>query len=241
MVPVTVLQVEDCEVVRTRFHSGSGKYMVEVGAVNQIHEHRVRRPQLFHYRKYRMAAKKRLTEFAVSPDACLPSGVPLTVAHFVPGQYVDIQARTIGKGFQGVMKRFGFRGQPASHGVSISHRSLGSIGQCQDPGKVWKGKKMPGRMGGVNRTIQNLKVVKIDTVYGLIYVKGGVPGAENAYCRVTDSIKMNWYKKTFPVGSVVPFPTFMGDITTLPREMSAPAPVEGARDPFSRQRRERDA
>ncbi|KAH6566789.1 hypothetical protein BASA61_007296 [Batrachochytrium salamandrivorans] len=241
MVPVTVLEVSNCQVIRTRFHGGSGKHMVEVGAVAQRRLHRVSRPQLYHFRKYQVAPKKKITEFQVTPDACIPSGVVLSAAHFVPGQFVDVQAKTLGKGFQGVMKRWGFGGLPASHGTSISHRSLGSIGQCQDPGKVWKGKKMPGRMGGVNRTTQNLKVIKIDNRYNLIYVKGGVPGVENCYVRVTDSIKKTWYKKTFPVGSEVPFPTFMGDVSTLPRELTAPAPEAGTRDPFSRQRREQDA
>ncbi|EGF78386.1 hypothetical protein BATDEDRAFT_13292 [Batrachochytrium dendrobatidis JAM81] len=241
MVPVTVLEVSNCQVIRTRFHAGSGKHMVEVGAVSQRRSYRLHRAQLFHFRKYQVSPKKKITEFDVTPDACIPSGVRLFASHFVAGQYVDVQGKTMGKGFQGVMKRWGFGGQPASHGVSISHRSLGSIGQCQDPGKVWKGKKMPGRMGGVNRTTQNLKVIKIDNQYNLIYVKGGVPGPENGYLRVTDSIKKGWFKKTFPENAIVPFPTYLGDVTTLPRESIAPAPSVGTRDPFSKQRRERDA
>ncbi|KAL2919431.1 hypothetical protein HK105_201076 [Polyrhizophydium stewartii] len=255
MIPVTVLQIVDCQVVRTHFHHPSGKYMVEVGAVEPLSDHVIPKPQLFHFRKYRVPPKRKIIEFPVTPDACLPTGVELTAAHLVPGQFVDVQATTIGKGFQGVMKRFGFGGLRASHGVSISHRSLGSIGQCQasrlrarlvaaavaDPGKVWKGKKMPGRMGGVKRTVQNLKVVKIDNVHNLVYVRGAVPGVEDAYVRITDAIRKSWINQAFPSGASVPFPTFLGDQTQLPREMHAPPPAEGTRDPFSRQRREIDA
>nr|KAJ3420575.1 54S ribosomal protein L9, mitochondrial [Polyrhizophydium stewartii] len=226
MIPVTVLQIVDCQVVRTHFHHPSGKYMVEVGAVEPLSDHVIPKPQLFHFRKYRVPPKRKIIEFPVTPDACLPTGVELTAAHLVPGQFVDVQATTIGKGFQGVMKRFGFGGLRASHG---------------DPGKVWKGKKMPGRMGGVKRTVQNLKVVKIDNVHNLVYVRGAVPGVEDAYVRITDAIRKSWINQAFPSGASVPFPTFLGDQTQLPREMHAPPPAEGTRDPFSRQRREIDA
>ncbi|KAI8901261.1 translation protein [Globomyces pollinis-pini] len=239
LTPVTVLKVSDCQVLGTRFHHGCGSYMVQVGAVTQKKLHRVKRPLLFHYRKFQVTPKKKLTEFRVSPDACLPSGVRLQAAHFVAGQYVDCQAKSTGKGFQGGMKRHGFKGGPASHGASLNHRAIGSTGACQDPGRVWPGKKMPGRMGGVTRTVQNLKIMKIDNVHNLIYVKGAVPGVDNAYVRVSDAIKKGWYKKTFPENAVVPFPTFFGKTDALPRESLAPVGVKGTVDPFSRARGER--
>ncbi|KAI8918778.1 translation protein [Entophlyctis helioformis] len=233
MVPVTILQVVDCQVIRSRFHAGAGKYYVEVGAVNQNRAHRVPKPLLFHFRKHRVPPKMMVTEFPVSPDACLPSGVELPAAHFVAGQFVDVRSKTIGKGFQGPMKRWGFGGLPASHGTSVSHRSLGSIGQCQDPGKVWPGKKMAGRMGGVFRTTQNLKVLKIDNVHNLIYVKGGLPGVDDAYVSITDSIKKGWFKQTFPEGAEVPYPRSWA---------TQPSCRAGTvRDPFSRQPRDPDA
>ncbi len=108
------------------------------------------------------------------------------------------------------MKRHGFKGGPASHGSSKFHRKLGSVGACQDPGKVWKGKRMAGRMGGKNITVQSLRVIKIDTVDDLIYVKGAVPGVDNAYVRVSDAVRKGWYNKCFPEGATVPFPTFFG-------------------------------
>lgn len=130
LTPVTVLQVRDCQVVTTRFHAGCNSYMVQVGAVRQK-PHLVTRPLLFHYRRFKVQPKRRLAEFKVSPDACLPAGTHLLAQHFLPGQFVDCQARTIGKGFQGGMKRWGFKGGRASHGASLSHRQLGSIGGCQ--------------------------------------------------------------------------------------------------------------
>ena len=131
LIPVTVLQVADCQVIRTRFHSGCGSFMVEVGAVEQPKPHRVNKPLLNHFRKYLIPPKRKVTEFKVSNDALLPSGVDLVAAHFVPGQFVDCQGTTIGKGFQGVMKKWGFKGGRASHGNSLSHRVMGSTGQCQ--------------------------------------------------------------------------------------------------------------
>ena len=239
MVPVTVLQVVECQVIRTRFDAQIKQFMVEVGAVTHKRDFRMRKAERQHCLRYQVAPKMKLTEFPVSADACLPSGIELLASHFVAGQFVDVQAKTIGKGFQGVMKRFGFGGLPASHGVSVSHRSPGSIGQCQDPGKVWKGKKMAGRMGGRNSTNQNLRIMKIDTMLNLLYVKGSVPGADNAFVRVTDSIKKT--SKAFPEGVPVPFPTFMGHVASLPRELLPPMPSAGTRDPFTIERREKDA
>ena len=138
-------------------------------------------------------------EFRVSEDCLLSVGDELSVEHFVAGQYVDVCATSIGKGFAGVMKRHNFAGLEASHGVSISHRSHGSTGQRQDPGKVFKGKKMAGHLGAERVTVQNLKVVAIDAVRGLIMVKGGVPGSENTWVRVIDTDKK-------PANASVPMP-----------------------------------
>ncbi|KAI8607006.1 translation protein, partial [Chytriomyces sp. MP71] len=165
-------------------------------------------------------------------------GTKLTAMHFVAGQYVDCQAKTTGKGFQGVMKRHGFKGLRASHGVSLSHRSGGSTGNRQLPGRVFKGKKMPGRMGGKTRTVQNLRVMKIDTALNLIYVKGAVPGPEHKYVRVSDALRKGWFGLTFPEDAAVPFPTFTGSMTDVPRELLAPPPKEGEKDPLARARRE---
>ena len=233
-IPVTVLQIKECQVLQTRYHSGCNSFICQVGAV-QASPRNTKKPILMQYRKFRLPPKKKLSDFKISADACLPSGTHLYASHFVPGQYVDVQAKTIGKGFQGVMKRWNFKGGRASHGASLSHRQLGSIGGCQDPGKVWKGKKMPGRMGGKHCTQQNLRVMKIDTVDNLIYLKGAVPGVDDAYVKITDAIRKGWIGKAFPVGAVVPFPTSKrGD---FPREL-IPAFAATERDPMSQPRRE---
>ena len=136
-----------------------------------------------------MAPKKKLAEFRVSPDATLDVGSELSVAHFVAGQKVDVTASSVGKGFAGAMKRWGFGGLRASHGVSVSHRAHGSTGNNQDPGKVFKGKKMAGHMGDRRVTTQNLEVVSTDEARGLIMVRGAVPGAEGGWVLVRDAVK----------------------------------------------------
>ncbi|KAI9090085.1 translation protein [Phlyctochytrium arcticum] len=239
LTPVTVLQIVDCEVIRTRWHGGMGSYLVEVGAVNQPKLHRVTKPILFHYRRWTIKPKRKLSGFPVSPDACLSTGTKLLAAHFVPGQFVDCQAKSTAKGFQGAMKRWNFKGQPASHGVSLAHRALGSTGNRKDPGRVWKGKKMAGNMGNDTVTVQNLRVMKVDNEKNLVYVKGAVPGTDDRYVRIRDAVKKGWYNKTFPPGSEVPFPTFLGNVKSLPRELVPNPPPTDAVDPFSRQRREK--
>jgi large subunit ribosomal protein L3 len=146
---------------------------------------------------------------------------------------VDVQGTSIGKGFQGGMKRHGFKGLRATHGVSLSHRALGSIGQCQDPGKVWKGKKMAGRMGGVTCTVQSLEVVKVDSLHDLVYVKGSVMGVDKGFVKVTDAVKKSWFGKCFPAGSLVPWPTSfakMDSTTGTGRETVKSVGLE--KDPF---------
>jgi large subunit ribosomal protein L3 len=133
--------------------------------------------------------KRKLAEFRVSPDNLIDVGAEITADHFVEGQFVDVSGTTIGKGFAGAMKRHNFGGLRASHGVSVSHRSHGSTGQRQDPGKVFKGKKMAGHMGDVNVTTQNLRVVKTDPDRGLIMIRGAVPGAKGGWVTIHDAVK----------------------------------------------------
>jgi large subunit ribosomal protein L3 len=187
-VPVSVLRVEDCEVVAARRPDRDGYAAVQLG-MGRAKAKNVSKPMRGHFAKAKVTPKARLAEFRVSEDALLEPGTALTVGHFVVGQYVDVCGTSIGKGFAGAMKRWGFKGLRASHGVSVSHRSHGSTGQRQDPGKVFKGKKMAGHMGDRRITVQNLEVVGIDHERGLLLVKGGVPGARGGYVRVTDAVK----------------------------------------------------
>jgi large subunit ribosomal protein L3 len=187
-VPVTVLKVDDCEVVAARQADKDGYCAVQVG-IGKAKAKRVTKPMRGHFAKAKVVPKAKLGEFRVREDALLEPGAGLSVDHFVAGQFVDVCGTSIGKGFAGAMKRHGFHGLRASHGVSISHRSHGSTGQCQDPGKVFKGKKMAGHMGARRTTVQNLEVVGIDRERGLVLVKGAVPGAKGGYVRITDAIK----------------------------------------------------
>ena len=187
-VPVTVLSVEGLQVVGVKTTEKDGYNAVQLGT-GAIKAKNVKKPQKGYFAKANVEPKKKLAEFRVSEDCLLSVGAELSVEHFVAGQYVDVCATSNGKGFAGVMKRHNFAGLEASHGVSISHRSHGSTGQRQDPGKVFKGKKMAGHMGAERVTVQNLKVVSVDASRGLIMVKGGVPGSENAWVRITDAVK----------------------------------------------------
>jgi large subunit ribosomal protein L3 len=187
-VPVSVLRVDECEVVAARRPDRDGYAAVQLG-VGRAKAKNVSQPMRGHFAKAKVTPKVRLAEFRVSEDALLEPGTALAVGHFVVGQYVDVSGTSIGKGFAGAMKRWGFKGLRASHGVSISHRSHGSTGNRQDPGKVFKGKKMAGHMGDRRVTVQNLEVVGIDHERGLLLVKGAVPGARGGYVRVTDAVK----------------------------------------------------
>jgi large subunit ribosomal protein L3 len=196
--PVTVLRVEDCEVVATRRPEREGYAAVQIG-VGKAKAKNVTKPMRGHFAKANVPPKAKLAEFRVSEDALLEPGTALSVEHFVVGQYVDVAGTSIGKGFAGAMKRWGFRGLRASHGVSISHRSHGSTGQRQDPGKVFKGKKMAGHMGDRRVTVQNLEVVGVDKERGLVLVRGAVPGARGGYVRITDAVK-----RALPQGAPYP-------------------------------------
>ncbi|MBR4106339.1 MAG: 50S ribosomal protein L3 [Alphaproteobacteria bacterium] len=187
-VPVTVLQVNGLEVVAVRTQEKDGYTSVQLGC-GDIKAKNLTKPMKGYFAKANVEPKSKLAEFRVSEDCLLNVGDKLSVEHFVPGQFVDVCGTSIGKGFAGVMKRHNFGGLEASHGVSISHRSHGSTGQRQDPGKVFKGKKMAGHMGDERVTVQNLKVVAVNADKGLIMVKGGVPGSDNSWVYVTDAIK----------------------------------------------------
>ena len=187
-VPVTVLSVENLQVVDVKTQERDGYTAVQLGT-GAVKAKNVSKALKGHFAKAKVEPKKKLGEFRVSEDCLLSVGDELSADHFVAGQYVDVCSTSIGKGFAGVMKRHNFAGLEASHGVSISHRAHGSTGQRQDPGKVFKGKKMAGHMGDERVTVQNLRVVAVDGSRGLIMVKGGVPGCENAWVRITDALK----------------------------------------------------
>jgi len=187
-IPVTVLAVESCEVTGVRTAEKDGYTAVQLG-IGKAKPKNCSKSMRGHFAKAKVEPKMSVQEFRVDADALVDIGAELHVGHFVAGQYVDVAGTSVGKGFAGAMKRHNFAGLRASHGVSISHRAHGSTGQCQDPGKVFKGKKMAGHMGARRCTVQNLEVFGVDPDQGLILVRGGVPGAKGAYLRVTDAVK----------------------------------------------------
>ena len=188
-VPVNVLALENVQVVARKEAGRDGYTALQLGA-GTAKVKNVAKPQRGHFGKAEVEPKARVAEFVVAEDALLDVGAEITADHFVAGQYVDIQGSTQGKGFQGGMKRWGFGGMRATHGVSISHRALGSTGQRQDPGRVFKNKKMAGHMGAKNRTQQNLEIVRTDLERGLLFVKGSVPGHKGGWLLVKDAVKV---------------------------------------------------
>jgi large subunit ribosomal protein L3 len=192
-VPVTVLQLDNLQVVAQRTADRDGYTAVQLGA-GTAKVSRTTAGQRGHFAKANVAPKRKLAEFRVSPDNLIDVGAEITADHYVAGQHVDVAGTSIGKGFAGAMKRHNFGGLRASHGVSISHRSHGSTGQCQDPGKVFKGKKMAGHLGAVRVTTQNLQVVRTDAARGLIMVKGAVPGSRGGWVTVKDAVKKPAHK-----------------------------------------------
>lgn len=187
-VPVTVLSLEGCQVIAHKTDEKDGYVALQLGA-GAAKAKNLSKGVRGHFAKTQTEVKARLTEFRVAPDMVAPVGALITADHFVPGQKVDVAGVTIGKGFAGAMKRWNFGGLRATHGVSVSHRSHGSTGQRQDPGKVFKNKKMAGHLGQERVTVQNLEVVKVDAERGLIFVKGAVPGSENGWVEVRDAVK----------------------------------------------------
>ncbi len=187
-VPVTVLHLDQVQVVDTRTQERDGYTAVQLGW-GKAKVKNVSNPNKGHYARVKVEPKMRLTEFRVAPDALLESGQTLTAAHFVVGQKVDVCGITKGKGFAGAMKRWNFRGLEASHGVSVSHRSHGSTGNRQDPGKTFKNKKMAGHLGVERVTTLNVEVAGIDADKGLIMIRGAVPGSKGEFVRVRDAVK----------------------------------------------------
>jgi len=187
-VPVTVLQMESVQVVAQRRPETDGYSAVQLGA-GTAKAKNTTQPMRGHFARASVAPKRKLVEFRVAPENLIDVGAEITADHFVSGQLVDVTGTSIGKGFQGAMKRHNFGGLRASHGVSISHRSHGSTGQCQDPGKVFKGKKMAGHMGDARCTVQNLEVVRTDPDRGLIMLRGAVPGSKGGWVTVRDAVK----------------------------------------------------
>jgi large subunit ribosomal protein L3 len=187
-VPVTVLKVDNCQVVAVRTNDKDGYTAVQLG-VGKAKVKNVTKPMRGHFAKAKVEPKRRLVEFRVSDKGMIEVGAELSVEHFLPGQIVDVAGTSIGKGFAGVMKRWNFSGLEASHGVSISHRSPGSTGQRQDPGRTFPGKKMAGHLGDKRITVQNLTVVSTDAARGLLMIRGAVPGANGGYVLVTDAKK----------------------------------------------------
>ncbi len=216
---VTVLVVENCQVVSQKTKEKNGYTAVELG-VGKARVKNVTKGLRGHFAKAKVEPKSKRVEFRVAENAMLEPGTEILASHFVAGQFVDISGNTIGKGFAGVMKRWNFAGLEATHGVSVSHRSHGSTGQRQDPGRVFKGKKMAGHMGTRRRTVQNLQVVSVDEAEGVIMIKGAIPGAPNGYVLIKDSVKKGAH-------AAAPFPA---GIRKAP-EAAAPAAEQTAEQP----------
>jgi large subunit ribosomal protein L3 len=188
-VPVTVLSLENNQVVAQRTMARDGYVALQLGA-GVAKAKNVAKPQRGHFAKAQVEPKARLVEFRVAEDALIDVGAEISADHFIAGQLVDVAGHTQGKGFAGAMKRWGFAGLRATHGVSVSHRSHGSTGQRQDPGKVFKNKKMAGHMGDRERTQQNLEIVQTDVERGLIFVRGSVPGSKGTWLTISDAVKV---------------------------------------------------
>jgi large subunit ribosomal protein L3 len=205
-VPVTLLQMQDCQVVSHVTKARNGYDALVIGS-EDISLNKVSKPMKTVFANAKVKPKRFLREFRVEANAFIDVGTQLDVRHFIEGQLVDVSGISIGKGFAGGMKRHNFRGLEATHGVSVSHRSHGSTGACQDPGRVFKNKKMAGHLGNEMVTKQNLKVVAVDPESGVIIVKGGVPGSTGAMLTIRDSVKVG-----MPVNA--PYPTFAPQAVT---------------------------
>ncbi|MET4102845.1 large subunit ribosomal protein L3 [Roseovarius sp. MBR-78] len=197
-VPVTVLQLDKLQVVAQRTPEQHGYSAVQLGA-GTAKAKRTSQAMRGHFAAAKVEPKRRVAEFRVAPENLIAVGEEITADHYFEGQFVDVSGVSIGKGFAGAMKRHNFGGLRATHGVSVSHRSHGSTGQCQDPGKVFKGKKMAGHMGAARVTTQNLQVVRTDAERGLIMIKGAVPGSKGGWVTIKDAVK-----KPFPENAILP-------------------------------------
>ena len=214
-VPVTVLQLDGCQVVGQRTQERDGYVALQLGAGAKKAKN-TNKAQRESFAKLEVEPKAHVTEFRITEDAMIDVGSEFTADHFVAGQKVDVQAPTIGKGFAGAMKRWNFGGLRASHGVSVSHRSHGSTGQRQDPGKTFKGKKMAGHLGQEIVTVQNLTVFRVDTDRGLILIKGAIPGHDGTWIKVRDAVK-----KAVPADA--PFPGGIKSNKAAAAQTEAPA------------------
>ena len=205
-IPVTVLLMAGLQVVGQRTKAKDGYDAVTLG-LGDAKLSRLSQAQRGHYAKHSLSPKRKIAEFRVSEEALLPLGGEILADHFLPGQKVDVSGESIGKGFAGSMKRHNFGGLRASHGVSISHRSHGSTGHSQEPGRVFKGKKMAGHMGTRNVTVHNLKVIHTDSNRGVIFIRGAVPGAKGGWVFVRDAVKAEAPEN-------LPFPASLKQIAT---------------------------
>lgn len=219
-VPVTVLQLDNLQVVSQRTAEKDGYSAVQLGAGTSKVK-RVSKAMRGHFAAAKVEPKRKVAEFRVAPENMINVGEEITANHYFAGQYVDVSGTSIGKGFAGAMKRHNFGGLRASHGVSISHRSHGSTGQCQDPGRVFKGKKMAGHMGAAKVTTQNLQVVRTDADRGLIMVKGAVPGSKGGWVTVKDAVKK-------PVPENVIYPAGLKSLDDEAKRLAAEAAAAAA-------------
>ncbi|HLA21363.1 MAG TPA: 50S ribosomal protein L3 [Pseudolabrys sp.] len=226
-VPVTVLQLAQCQVVAHRTKDKNGYVALQLGA-GPRRPNNMNKADRGYFGKAKVEPRRKLAEFRVSEDALIPVGAEITADHFVEGQFVDVCGISIGKGFAGGMKRWNFAGLRASHGVSISHRSIGSTGGRQDPGKTFKNKKMPGHMGVDRITTLNLKVVKTDVERGLLLVEGAVPGAKGGWITVRDAVKKKLPKEAPKPGKFRVSETAAETKPTEAPAAAAPAAKEGA-------------
>ena len=215
-VPVTVLRLAQCQVVAHRTKDKNGYVALQLGS-GARRSNNMSKADRGYFGKQNVEPKRKLAEFRVTEDSLIPVGAEITADHFIPGQFVDVCGITIGKGFAGGMKRWNFAGLRASHGVSISHRSIGGTGGRQDPGKTFKNKKMPGHLGVERVTTLNLKVVQTDVERGLILVEGAVPGAKSGWVTVRDAVK-----KKLPKEAPKPGKFRVNDVAEAKAEQSAP-------------------
>ncbi|KAI3459160.1 hypothetical protein Pfo_015823 [Paulownia fortunei] len=224
-IPITILWLNDNIASQVKTPEKEGFCSLQIGCGQKKEKH-LRKPEVGHFRAQGVPMKRKLREFPVTEDALLPIGTSIGVRHFLSGQYVDVTGITKGKGFQGGMKRWGFKGMPASHGASLSHRSIGSTGQRDAPGKVFKGKKMPGHMGVEQRTVKNVWVYKVDPARNLMWVKGQVPGATGNFVFIKDAV----YRK--PDICLLPFPTYFAPEDEDPTKLEPLVADIGDTDPF---------
>jgi large subunit ribosomal protein L3 len=226
-VPVTVLRLAQCQVVAHRTKDKNGYVAMQLGSGSR-RANNMSKAARGYFGKQKVEPKRKLAEFRVTEDALIPVGAEITADHFIPGQFVDVCGITIGKGFAGGMKRWNFAGLRASHGVSVSHRSIGGTGGRQDPGKTFKNKKMPGHLGVERVTTLNLKVVQTDVERGLILVEGAVPGAKSGWVTVRDAVKKKLPKEAPKPGKFRVNETTEVKPDQIKTEAEQPAPTQAS-------------